>query len=122
MSHRLHSALYVALVATLWLGAAALSLQESTLASTLECHRRMYAYKVTKTDSTGRICWDVINVMSCWGRCDSNEVSLDEVFRRDGREVDISVLPHVTNDRTLRRNDWHSWKLFEGYHVLSCHR
>lgn len=112
MSHRLHSALYVALVATLWLGAAALSLQESTLASTLECHRRMYAYKVTKTDSTGRICWDVINVMSCWGRCDSNEVSLDEVFRRDGRDVDISVLPHVKNDRTLRRNDWHSWKLF----------
>ncbi|XP_047002291.1 thyrostimulin beta-5 subunit [Schistocerca americana] len=44
-------------------------------ASTLECHRRLYTYKVTKTDADGRACWDVINVMSCWGRCDSNEIS-----------------------------------------------
>jgi len=29
---------------------------------------------VTKTDSAGRKCWDLVNVMSCWGRCDSNEV------------------------------------------------
>lgn len=75
VSRRHRSALCFALVAAAWLGAEALSLQESTLASTLECHRRVYAYKVTKTDSAGRICWDVINVMSCWGRCDSNEVS-----------------------------------------------
>ncbi|XP_069674022.1 thyrostimulin beta-5 subunit [Periplaneta americana] len=71
--------LCVALVAALWLGAEASSLQEaslaSTLASTLECHRRVYAQKVTKTDSAGRECWDVVKVMSCWGRCDSNEIS-----------------------------------------------
>ena len=42
--------------------------------STLDCHRRVYSYKVSKTDSQGRQCWDTINVMSCWGRCDSNEV------------------------------------------------
>ncbi|KAJ4449366.1 hypothetical protein ANN_00764 [Periplaneta americana] len=70
--------LCVALVAALWLGAEASSLQEaslaSTLASTLECHRRVYAQKVTKTDSAGRECWDVVKVMSCWGRCDSNEL------------------------------------------------
>ncbi|PNF33410.1 hypothetical protein B7P43_G04185 [Cryptotermes secundus] len=75
VSRRHWSALCFTLVAAAWLGAEALSLQESTLASTLECHRRVYAYKVTKTDSAGRICWDVINVMSCWGRCDSNEIS-----------------------------------------------
>ncbi|XP_066975748.1 thyrostimulin beta-5 subunit [Macrobrachium rosenbergii] len=43
--------------------------------STLECHRRQYTYKVHKTDDNGRICWDYINVMSCWGRCDSNEIA-----------------------------------------------
>ncbi|XP_042226490.1 thyrostimulin beta-5 subunit-like [Homarus americanus] len=43
--------------------------------STLECHRRQYTYKVHKTDDEGRICWDFINVMSCWGRCDSNEIA-----------------------------------------------
>jgi hypothetical protein len=73
---RLPPALCFALLAALWLEVEATSLQEPILASTLECHRRLYAYKVTKTDSAGRICWDMINVMSCWGRCDSNEVSL----------------------------------------------
>ncbi|XP_045603174.1 thyrostimulin beta-5 subunit [Procambarus clarkii] len=43
--------------------------------STLECHRRQYTYKVHKTDDDGRVCWDFINVMSCWGRCDSNEIA-----------------------------------------------
>ncbi|KAK8389495.1 hypothetical protein O3P69_008888 [Scylla paramamosain] len=43
--------------------------------STLECHRRQYSYKVHKTDDNGRMCWDVVNVMSCWGRCDSNEIA-----------------------------------------------
>ena len=42
--------------------------------STLQCHRRQYTYKVQQRDSLGRRCWGVINVMSCWGRCDSNEV------------------------------------------------
>ena len=72
---RLPTALCFALIAALWLEVDATSLQEPILASTLECHRRLYAYKVTKTDSAGRVCWDTISVMSCWGRCDSNEVS-----------------------------------------------
>ncbi|XP_071452959.1 thyrostimulin beta-5 subunit [Hetaerina americana] len=44
-------------------------------ATTLQCHRRIYSYRVSKTDSAGRKCWDYISVMSCWGRCDSNEIS-----------------------------------------------
>jgi hypothetical protein len=44
------------------------------MANTLGCHRRLYRYKVTQSDSAGRSCWDNVNVMSCWGRCDSNEV------------------------------------------------
>ncbi|CAG7838469.1 unnamed protein product [Allacma fusca] len=43
-------------------------------ATTLDCHRRLYSYRVTKTDSAGRTCWDQVNVRSCWGRCDSNEI------------------------------------------------
>jgi len=44
------------------------------MANTLGCHRRLYSYKVMQSDSAGRSCWDTVNVMSCWGRCDSNEV------------------------------------------------
>lgn len=41
----------------------------------LGCHRRLYTIKVTQTDSKGHECWDNVSVMSCWGRCDSNEIS-----------------------------------------------
>ncbi|XP_018562783.1 thyrostimulin beta-5 subunit [Anoplophora glabripennis] len=44
-------------------------------AITLECHRRLYTYRVTQTDENGRQCWDTISVMACWGRCDSKEIS-----------------------------------------------
>lgn len=43
--------------------------------ATLECHRREYTFKATRTDLSGRQCWEYITVMSCWGRCDSGEVS-----------------------------------------------
>ncbi|CAH1375612.1 hypothetical protein MTP99_017022 [Tenebrio molitor] len=42
---------------------------------TIECHRRMYTYRVTQTDDNGKQCWDTLSVMACWGRCDSNEIS-----------------------------------------------
>ena len=39
------------------------------------CVRRVYSFKVSQQDHLGRTCSDVVTVMSCWGRCDSNEVS-----------------------------------------------
>ncbi|KAF4528202.1 hypothetical protein B566_EDAN014027 [Ephemera danica] len=45
------------------------------MASTLECHRRLYTYKVQQADAAGHLCWDDVHVWSCWGRCDSNEIS-----------------------------------------------
>ncbi|XP_017036428.1 thyrostimulin beta-5 subunit [Drosophila kikkawai] len=41
----------------------------------LGCHRRLYTYKVTQTDIQGNECWDYVSVWSCWGRCDSSEIS-----------------------------------------------
>ncbi|XP_055379260.1 thyrostimulin beta-5 subunit [Condylostylus longicornis] len=43
--------------------------------SALGCHTRLYTYRVSQTDSQGRECWDYVSVMSCWGRCDSSEIS-----------------------------------------------
>ncbi|KAF2354038.1 Cystine-knot cytokine [Trinorchestia longiramus] len=43
--------------------------------NTLSCHRRQYRYKITETDASGRACWDYVNVMSCWGRCESHEIA-----------------------------------------------
>lgn len=43
-------------------------------AATLDCHRRLYTYRVTQADENGKQCWDTLSVLSCWGRCDSNEV------------------------------------------------
>lgn len=50
-------------------------------AITLKCHRRLYTYRVTKTDENGKQCWDTISVNSCWGRCDSNEVCFLIIFK-----------------------------------------
>lgn len=122
LTRRLPSALCFALVGTLCLWVEASSLQDSALASTLECHKRVYNYKVTKSDSAGRVCWDIISVMSCWGRCDSNEVSHTKGLGRDGlccRRVSGSALWHMPNDRALNCNVWHFWKVsiqgFLGY-------
>lgn len=41
----------------------------------LGCHKRMYTYRITQNDATGKQCWDDVKVMSCWGRCDSSEIS-----------------------------------------------
>ncbi|GAB6024972.1 glycoprotein hormone beta [Chamberlinius hualienensis] len=43
--------------------------------TTLGCHRREYTYKVVRSDSLGRKCWGYVRAMSCWGRCDSNEIA-----------------------------------------------
>ncbi|XP_055853030.1 thyrostimulin beta-5 subunit [Episyrphus balteatus] len=51
------------------------SVGEDPTPSPLGCHRRMYTYRVTQSDAQGRECWDLVNVMSCWGRCDSSEIS-----------------------------------------------
>lgn len=50
----------------------------SESANALDCKKKLYTFQVSKTDSNGKVCSDEINVMSCWGRCDSNEVSLVE--------------------------------------------
>lgn len=41
----------------------------------LDCNKKLYTVRVSNTDINGRTCFDEISVMSCWGRCDSNEVS-----------------------------------------------
>ncbi|CAM1154229.1 gpb5 (predicted) [Pycnogonum litorale] len=43
--------------------------------STLKCHRREFTYKVVRKDKFGRKCYGYITAMSCWGRCDSNEIA-----------------------------------------------
>lgn len=48
---------------------------EGPTTAPLGCHRRLYTYRVSQVDSKGRMCWDHVSVMSCWGRCDSSEIS-----------------------------------------------
>lgn len=47
----------------------------AVMASSLGCNRRLYTYRITQADSMGRECWDHVSVWSCWGRCDSKEIS-----------------------------------------------
>lgn len=51
-----------------------LSSTEIESSNTLHCNRKLYTFQVSNTDVNGRTCSDEIKVMSCWGRCDSNEV------------------------------------------------
>ncbi|XP_015608408.1 thyrostimulin beta-5 subunit [Cephus cinctus] len=71
------------------------------LSNTLECHRRLYNYRVSQPDEQGRECWDFLSVWSCWGRCDSNEISdwrfpykrsHHPVCIHDGRQRSVTVL------------------------------
>lgn len=48
--------------------------------TSLDCHRREYTFKASRTDAFGRKCWQYVKVMSCWGRCDSGEVSCNFLF------------------------------------------
>ncbi|XP_031630340.1 thyrostimulin beta-5 subunit [Contarinia nasturtii] len=48
---------------------------QSASPPTLGCHRRLYTYRITQADKNGRKCWDDVSVWSCWGRCDSREIS-----------------------------------------------
>lgn len=61
----------------------------------LGCNMRLYTYRITQSDSNGKMllyvkyqlsstnifnisgreCWDHVSVWSCFGRCDSNEIS-----------------------------------------------
>lgn len=53
-----------------------LSAAEIGTPNALDCKQKMYEFAVSNTDVNGRTCFDKIQVMSCWGRCDSNEVTL----------------------------------------------
>lgn len=50
-------------------------LEEGPTTAPLGCHRRLYTYRITQNDENGHECWDNVSVWSCWGRCDSNEIS-----------------------------------------------
>lgn len=43
--------------------------------ASLRCTRRLYTYRISQSDSAGRECWDHVSVWSCFGRCDSTEIS-----------------------------------------------
>lgn len=39
------------------------------------CAKRVYLSKAEQVDENGLKCWDLVEVASCAGRCDSREVS-----------------------------------------------
>jgi hypothetical protein len=50
-------------------------LKEGPTQGPIGCQKRLYTYRVSQVDSNGKECWDDLSVQSCWGRCDSNEIS-----------------------------------------------
>ncbi|XP_035905321.1 thyrostimulin beta-5 subunit [Anopheles stephensi] len=76
----------------------------------LGCHKRLFTYRVSQTDSKGRECWDHVSVLSCWGRCDSNEISdwrfpykrsHHPVCVHAGRTKAVALLRHCHPDADL---------------------
>ncbi|XP_067009755.1 thyrostimulin beta-5 subunit [Anabrus simplex] len=117
------SSLYLALVTLVWLSTDGVHSQAHNPSTTLECHMRKYNYKVTKTDSEGRLCWDYISVVSCWGRCDSNEISdwrfpykrsFHPVCMHDARELRRTKLRNCEVDAEPGTED------YQYYEALSC--
>ncbi|XP_055597292.1 thyrostimulin beta-5 subunit [Uranotaenia lowii] len=73
----------------------------------LGCHKRVFTYRVTQTDAKGRECWDHVSVLSCHGRCDSNEISdwrfpykrsHHPVCVHAGRTRSVAVLRHCDKE------------------------
>lgn len=73
-------------------GGRLVSATEIGLPNALDCNQKMYEFPVSNTDVNGRTCFDKINVMSCWGRCDSNEVTL------------VNFLYFIINSESPKRN------------------
>lgn len=53
----------------------AMPMPASPQSASLRCNRRLYTYRISQSDSAGRECWDHVSVWSCFGRCDSKEIS-----------------------------------------------
>lgn len=51
------------------------ALIEGPTKAPIGCHKRLYTYRVTQSDTKGFSCTDTITVNACWGRCDSKEIS-----------------------------------------------
>ncbi|XP_076365831.1 thyrostimulin beta-5 subunit-like [Tachypleus tridentatus] len=110
----------------LWLhlfSVAPITVAEIRPESTLECHKRLYTFKATRTDSKGRQCWDYLNAMSCWGRCDSGEIadwrfpykrSYHSVCMHDEKQLRKVTLTHCDLDVEPQLRDY----LF--YEAVSC--
>ena len=43
--------------------------------TTVGCYRREYFFKAERTDASGLKCWSTVKTVSCWGRCETGEVS-----------------------------------------------
>ncbi|EDS38374.1 glycoprotein hormone beta subunit [Culex quinquefasciatus] len=89
----------------------------------LGCHKRVFTYRVSQTDSKGRECWDHVSVWSCHGRCDSNEISdwrfpykrsHHPVCMHAGRTRSVAVLRHCHPDADPEA------KLYEYMEPKSC--
>lgn len=94
--------------------------------TTLECHRREYTFKATRSDSKGNVCWDDITAMSCWGRCDSGEIadwrfpfkkSFHPVCTYDSRRLVKTQLRHC-QPKDLSEED--ELRVYEYLEALSC--
>ncbi|GAB0096621.1 glycoprotein hormone beta-5 [Sergentomyia squamirostris] len=96
--------------------------------ATLGCHRRIYTYRVTQTDQKGRDCWDDVSVVSCWGRCDSNEISDWKFpFKRSyhpvcvhaGRQATVAVLRNCHPEAEPETRRYHYTEAV-GCHCQTC--
>ncbi|KAH7939030.1 thyrostimulin beta-5 subunit [Rhipicephalus sanguineus] len=94
--------------------------------TTIECHRREYSFRATRTDANGNRCWDDVTAMSCWGRCDSGEIadwrfpfkkSFHPVCTYGSRKLVRTQLRFCDPDDLDERDEL---RVYEYYEALSC--
>lgn len=86
----------------------------------LGCHKRKYTYRVSQSDKFGRSCWDFVSVNSCFGRCDSNEISDWKFpFKRSYHPVCVYA-GRVATIATLRNCDPDTEPETSRYHYLEA--
>lgn len=100
------------------------AIMEGPTSNPIGCQRRLYTYRVSQTDSNGKECWDNVSVWSCWGRCDSSEISDWKFpFKKSNHPVcvhqqrakTVAILRNCDVDATMEA------RRYEFMEAKSCH-
>lgn len=97
---------------------------EEPIAQPLGCHKRTVTYRITQNDPQGMQCWDDVKIMTCWGRCESNEITDYKFpYKQSFHPVCVHAgrLPSVAHLKNCHPEAGEEARRYEYVEPVSCH-